>query len=249
MASSSLRTPIVLLTGACVVLATVLVLELANGRPSLDTAPVVAPKAIHDEAVSTPARFSMPPLNAFREIADRPLFSRSRRPVAPVDREVADVERSSALVLNGIILTKADKIALLAVPTSDRMTPLREGDALAGWTLVTVYPEKVVIRSGDTEQEVFLSDTLKMDDSAARRRARQLQAQQLQAQQVRAQQLLQQQQPRPHALQQPAVEEKAVEQPASSSNADRLKVLERLAEQQQNQEQEPQRNESAGTRR
>ena len=51
------------------------------------------------------------------------------------------------------------------------VTPLREGDTLAGWTLVSVYPDKVVIRSGGAEQEILIADTLKMNDSLARRRA------------------------------------------------------------------------------
>lgn len=230
MPRSGLHAPLVLLTSACVALASVLGLQLAKDKPSLESTPLVAPKAVPGEAVSAPVRFSMPPLSTFGEIGERPLFSRSRRPAAPDESLGPAAQRAGALVLNGVILTGRDRIALLAAPESDRMTPLREGDTLAGWTLVSVYPDKVVIRSSGAEQEIFIADALKMNDSLARRRAEQLRAQQLRAQLLR-------QQAR-QAPQQPIVGGKSAEPATGEPPADSPQSPERPPEQKQNQQEE-----------
>lgn len=231
MLSSNSRIFVILLTGINVVLASVLGFQFAKDTPSLEGVSVVAPKAAHEQALASSARFSMPSLSAFSELVERPLFSRSRRPSASMGALALSAEEGPALVLNGIIVTGKDKIALLAAPTSERMTPLREGEALAGWTLVSVHPDRVAIRSGSKEQEIFIADTLKMNDSLARRRAEQLRAQQLMRQQVMRQQARQ-------APRQPIAGGKAAELPPSESPADPPRSSEHTPEQQQNQQED-----------
>lgn len=231
MMRSHLRLPLVLLTGACVVLAGIVALELVKERPSLDSAPVVAPKTVHDGAVSAPARFAMPPLSAFDEIAERPLFSRSRRPTTADDALAPAAQGTGPLILNGVILTGTNKIALLATPEAERMTPLREGETLAGWTLVAVHSDKVVIRNSGDERELLISDTLKMRDSLARRRAEQVREQQIRAQR----QLQQERLARRQAAAAGAAAAPATGAPAASAAPSPGPP----AEQQQNQEETP----------
>jgi hypothetical protein len=227
MTSSALRFSLVLLAGACATFATVLGLQLASDKPNVEDALMVAPKTVREEAESAPARFAMPPLSSFAEIGERPLFSRSRRP--PLIPESTG-ESAGALVLNGILMTGADRIALLADPAAERMTPLREGDILAGWTLVAIHPEKVVIRNNGMEQELQIADTLKRAESPVRQRAQKLRTEQMRAELARQQAL--------RAQQQRVAARNAAEPTADGSPAESVPSPDSSPESQQKQEQE-----------
>ncbi len=227
MTSTALRLSLVLLTGACVAFAAILGLQLASDKPNLDGVLSAPPKTVRDEAVIAPARFAMPPLTTFVEIEERPLFSRSRRP--PLTSEAVG-ESAGALVLNGVIVTGTGKIALLAAPAAERMTALREGDTLAGWTLVAIHPEKVVIHNNGREQELQIADTLKRIDSPVRQRAQQLRAEQVRAELARQQAL--------RAQQQRIAERNMAEPAAGGSPASPVPSSQAAPEQQQNQDEE-----------
>ena len=106
-----------------------------------------------------------PKLEAFSEVVDRPLFSRTRRPQTSTD--VASSEPSPALpvkkyqfLVMGIIITGTEKVAMLK-PTgkSSDVFRAREGERVLDWTVETIYPEAVTIRQGN------ITDTLKLSDN------------------------------------------------------------------------------------
>lgn len=238
----SLRSPVVLLVLVCLGLGAVLALQLNREEPRPALARIDAPQTMRNEAVTSPARFAMPPLTAYAEIAERPLFTPSRRP--PDADEDASVEQAQTagpglFILTGVILSGTEKIAFLASRSSDEVKRLREGDDMDGWTLVSVEPDKVVLRSTGREQEVLLEDTLKMDDSPMRARAQQLRAQQLRAAQARSQQRRARQQEAGQDAgqdsEQPAQQQQETEQSRAQRATERAAAIQNTIEAQQNQ--------------
>lgn len=233
-----MRRPLFLMVLVCLLLAGALALQLSQPEERPTFEPVAAGGAAHDEAVTSPARFSMPPMSTFSEIAERPLFSRTRRPPTQEETAVEEqvVANPDALLLTGVILVDDDRTALLASPSSDRVTRVREGDELEGWTLVSVHPDKVVVRNGGTEQEIRLLDTLKMRDSPVRARAQRLRAEQLRAQQRRAQQARAEQRAAEEPPEEGETDEDQEETTRAQRIADRINALHRRNQDQQNQE-------------
>lgn len=107
-----------------------------------------------------------PGLDAFSEVIERPLFSRTRRP-QPVGADVPSpavasnkpIQKDQFLVM-GIVITGENKVVLLK-PTgkSSDVFRVREGERVLEWTVESVTPETVTIRQGD------ITDTLKLSDN------------------------------------------------------------------------------------
>lgn len=101
--------------------------------------------------------FVLPPLAAFSEIVERPVFSPTRRLPSDVEpeAEILDVTPTPAgsldLVVVGII-TGPRELALLRSASGGRLRPMAEGDELSGWTLVEIEPFRLVFQREDDEQ-------------------------------------------------------------------------------------------------
>lgn len=101
--------------------------------------------------------FVLPPLAAFAEIVERPVFSPTRRLPSDAKPESETVDAvptpsgSLDLVVVGII-TGPRELALLRSASGGRLRPMAEGDELSGWTLVEIEPFRLVFRREGDEQ-------------------------------------------------------------------------------------------------
>lgn len=101
--------------------------------------------------------FILPPVAAYSEIVERPVFSPTRRLPSDYDLEpeIVDVTptRSGSLDLEVVgIITGPRELALLRPASGGRLLPMMEGDELSGWTLVEIEPFRLVFRREGDEQ-------------------------------------------------------------------------------------------------
>ncbi len=125
-----------------------------------ETGAVSTPKAAEgtsaQSATSTRNDFRAPPLVNFREISQRPLFLSERKPPPP-----PTVERRAPpppvmplrLMLEGVVLSSREKVAVLLNITNSEVIHLSLGMEHDGWKLVSI--EKSLVRferSGQTQE-------------------------------------------------------------------------------------------------
>ena len=97
------------------------------------------------------ADFSLPPLDQFAIVRERPLFSIDRRPAARID----DSARSwSSFVLAGILIAPDERQALLLHGSPAVSDHIEEGQSLDGWTATSIQPDRVVFVNGSAEHEL-----------------------------------------------------------------------------------------------
>jgi hypothetical protein len=131
----------------CTGLAGIVALEL-----SLPLAPQVTaalPPAPLPEFAPEPAPFDPPSRGAFAQIAARPLFSQSRRPI--VSESEAEEERPDdtiAIELVGTLLTEQGWAALLQ-PQNQNARWLRADEKIAGWQVGTIERDQVSLHLDD----------------------------------------------------------------------------------------------------
>ena len=125
----------------CTGLAGIVVLELsAPLAPQVTAAPPAAPLP---EFAPPPEPFEPPPRHLFAEIAERPLFSVSRRPFVPEsDPEAKPQDESISIELVGTLLTKEGRAALLQ-PQGQNAQWVLAGEQIAGWQVVSVQRDQV----------------------------------------------------------------------------------------------------------
>jgi hypothetical protein len=116
---------------------------------------------------------SLPPIEEFRVIVERPLFSPMRRPPqpAPPEPEVAVVEEAAvepaaqpappppppiSFSLVGIVIIGDQRVALVQPLDGGKAVQLREGDEFSGWTAALIDSERAVFRSAYAEEELTL---------------------------------------------------------------------------------------------
>lgn len=149
-----IRLPL-LLTAVCVALGAIIYGEIQR-RPSAsiaDTAPT-------DYSVSAPTlpadrAFAMPPEEVFAAAVERPVFSPARRPARTPDSGMPALT-SADFSLVGVVVSPGERVALVKPHSRDEIERLHEGDTLAGWSAVSIAPDRVVFRRGATEEEILL---------------------------------------------------------------------------------------------
>jgi general secretion pathway protein N len=104
-------------------------------------------------ATTTTAAFSLPPVQRFAIVTERPLFSPNRKPPQHTD-DAAGAWPS--FVLAGIIITPASREALVLHGKPQSIAHIQEGQALEGWTVTSIDPDRVVFRDGLSEHELKL---------------------------------------------------------------------------------------------
>ncbi len=106
--------------------------------------------------------FHLPAPGAYSEIAARPLFVAARRPEAPIPAEPPPPEKPPAgsektFVLLGVMVTPTLTTVLLRPEEPNAKTVrIKPGETVGGWLLETVLPNRVVLRQGQTVQELTL---------------------------------------------------------------------------------------------
>jgi general secretion pathway protein N len=141
----------------CAGLAAALVLELTSAgdadAPALGTATASAPSVALPK---TPSRFTLPPLERFAEVAERPLFSSSRRPMTVEAQQSADQPLSATLA--GIVISPSSSSIIVSHGDPPTLTRLKQGDDLDGWSVTSIEPSRVLLRRDGAEQQLKLRD-------------------------------------------------------------------------------------------
>ena len=96
-----------------------------------------------------PKLAKLAPFADFAAITERPLFAPTRRPTPAVKPATIAIE--SRYRLQGIIGVGSARHALIAPVAGGAGLDLGEGDALEGWTVKSIAPDRVVLTSPSGE--------------------------------------------------------------------------------------------------
>jgi hypothetical protein len=146
-----------LLLSLCLGLAGVIYIEL--DQPSIDSIAKAAPAPPRETmgAASDAPGFTMPPVRAYTEVLERPLFSETRRP--SVDSPTAPVDpRSSAFNLVGTIISAHERRALIEHGQPPHLERLSEGQDIDGWSVESIRTDRVILTRADARLEVKVKD-------------------------------------------------------------------------------------------
>ena len=115
-------------------------------------------------------------LEDFSEIARRPLFIPSRRPLPPDTEPPRPGPRKAErhrFTLKGVVIVADERMAVLVIQRRRSRTVLRvvEGQQIDGWLVEAILPDRVVLQQGETREEVALRDILKTRSRAKVRKA------------------------------------------------------------------------------
>ena len=100
-----------------------------------------------------------PPLVSFREISQRPLFLSERRPPEPpkvVRKPPPAPVMPLNLILEGIVLSSREKVAMLLNIRNSEVMNLTIGMQHQGWELVEIDKNRVRFERGGQSQELSL---------------------------------------------------------------------------------------------
>jgi hypothetical protein len=141
------------LAALSIALGAALWLEVQHGAEVTNGALAAAPAPVRRSTPSSQAdpAFALPPLEAYRAIAARPLFWASRRPIAAAEGAAA---APSGLTLLGVVEGKGETVALIRHGQPPQVERVHEGATLEGWTVTKVALGGVVLVNGGTEAEL-----------------------------------------------------------------------------------------------
>lgn len=137
--------------------------------------PAVTPAAAPAEAPSLepPEPYLPRPLESYGGIAERPLFSSSRRPTPSGGAAAAGKAGHDSLMLAGVILTTSKRLAMLETKRANGgVVVVREGQIVEGWSVDTIAADRVVISHDDEVVELLLDDRLKAPRKEVKRTPR-----------------------------------------------------------------------------
>jgi hypothetical protein len=138
----------------CSVLAAIVGLELGEElpiAPRVTAAPPAALEVPRRERLS----YDPPAPGEFDAIANRPLFSASRRPFVPeAEEQLPEPEAASEAAgpdveLVGVLLSGTRRAALLAPASGGQAQWLDEGQAVGGWVIEGVQADRAMLRQGE----------------------------------------------------------------------------------------------------
>ena len=96
---------------------------------------------------------AMPDKASLAVILERPVFSQTRRPGGGIAGEQAT---STDFTLSGVVISATQRSALVQPDNGGIIQRLKEGEDIAGWILVEIAPDRIIVRRGTVEAEVFL---------------------------------------------------------------------------------------------
>ena len=151
-----------ILLAICILMAVALALESHSLISPRDGQTSGAPPAAKQSVRIT---YNAPPIAAFAEITERPLFTESREPppVPVAARAVTPPLQQLRLRLEGIAMTPGASIAVVRDLADNKILRLGEGMKHKGWELISVSPDGVTFRQGEQDQEI----TLYVDEQAS----------------------------------------------------------------------------------
>ena len=120
---------------------------------------------------TVPQSLQIPPVVAYREVTERPLFSDSRRP-PPQAAAGNNATQATQLVGNwkvtGIVVAGDSSFALVEGIRDRKTVRLQLGTPLDGWQLAAIHPDHLVFNSADTTATLLLHN--EEDGQSGRRR-------------------------------------------------------------------------------
>jgi len=142
---------------ACLWLGRTVYGELNHGVGDVATrAPAPLPTSLPPTAAGGPhAGYALPPLQGFARITERPLFSPSRRPPANRPESLGQL---SSFFLDGVVISPTDRTAVVEHGRPPVLAHVVVGQAIDGWTVASILPDRIVLRHGETEHELKLRD-------------------------------------------------------------------------------------------
>lgn len=143
------------LAALCIGLAAAIYSEVsAPPEAALAASPPAAVSSRQAKA-EAPTPPTMPPLQRFSAVTERPLFSPSRQP--PLQASDDSEGAWSSFALAGIVITPDSREALIRHGKPPTIAHLREGQDLEGWVVRSILPDRVVFAGGDTLHELRLT--------------------------------------------------------------------------------------------
>jgi hypothetical protein len=130
--------------------------QQATPSPEIAAAdePVAAKSSVAtQEASQEVLPFSMPALDAYNEVLERPPFSETRRP-APPGAVAGSSDQLLAATVIGTILSSGGVRALIVHGEPAEMTRVIEGQEIEGWTVKSILQDKVVLARGSSMMEL-----------------------------------------------------------------------------------------------
>ena len=150
-----------LLLSASLVLVLVLLIEWGFARhesSAIKARMVVKPQVALTEPLADEKSFTLPEVDKFSAMTERPLFLEGRRP-APEEvaaEQPAPVEtKPLTLKLMGVVVTPKEKTALL-VDEQGKYKRVRKGSTVNGWKLFEVYADHVTMEQGSEHKDLPL---------------------------------------------------------------------------------------------
>lgn len=147
-----------LLTGGLAVAA--VIWQLAH-PPQLAVTVDAARRPPELPAVAPVQRFQLPALDQYGEIAAHPLFVAARQPEPPPPEEAAPekplVGTEKKPMLVGVMIAPESTVALLRPEEPNaKVLRVKPGESVGDWRLEAILPNRVVLRKGQTIQELAL---------------------------------------------------------------------------------------------
>jgi len=110
--------------------------------------------------------FMIPPQGAFDAINDRPIFSQSRKSIAPAPiGPAAAPPPPPSVALIGVILDAQNRLALVKTPSSPLEVSVGVGGSIGGWQVAQIAPDRIVLRLGTAEDEIKLEANRAKDET------------------------------------------------------------------------------------
>ena len=142
--------------GICVALLVIVAAEVAfiGGANGAALPASAESPAGNITTAALPPALQIPPVAAYREVRERPLFSDTRRP--PPQQEAADANAARATQLSskwkvtGIVVAGDESFAHLEGLRDRKTVRVRLGEPLDGWKLQEVQPDHLVFGLADT---------------------------------------------------------------------------------------------------
>lgn len=153
--SAAQRIAALALLALCIGLAAAIYGEVSAPSEAVAGASPPAAASARQAKAEAPAPPTMPPLQRFSAVTERPLFSPSRQP--PLQASDDSEGAWSSFVLAGIVITPDSREALIRHGKPPIIAHLREGQNLEGWVVRSILPDRVVFAGGDTVHELRLT--------------------------------------------------------------------------------------------
>lgn len=99
------------------------------------------------------AVFAMPDKESLAVILERPVFSQTRRPSGGI---AGGQTTSADFTLSGVVISATQRSALIQPNSGGVIHRLKEGEEIDGWMLVEIALDRIIVRRGTVEAEVFL---------------------------------------------------------------------------------------------